>query len=175
MSARLCQAAPVASAVPHWVVPTREQVSDAELLATDVAQPRTYEAGVVAALRWVLGDAHSPLTDLDSPATADAAEEEFFVAGAVEFDDSPLSAVTSAATAQGVGRTLSWLLGWQRQPPIDLPRRPVPTAEQLYEEAVAAEPWRFRLPEEQAAGRLAARRETVRLSRLAARADGLRG
>jgi hypothetical protein len=40
------------------------------------------------------------------------AEGEFFVAGAVEFDESPLSAVVTAETAQGVGRTLSWLLGW---------------------------------------------------------------
>jgi hypothetical protein len=49
----------------------------------------------------------------------------------------------------------------------------VPTAEQLYAEAVAAEPWRFDLPEEQAAARLAAHAEATRLARLAARADEL--
>jgi hypothetical protein len=121
----------------------------------------------------VLRGQHSPLTDLDSPTTQQAAEEEFFVAGAVEFGDSPLSALVTAETAQGVGRTLSWLLGWQPQAPIDLPRRPVPTAGQLYEEAVASKPWRFRLPEEWTAARLAAQREAARLVQLATRADGL--
>ena len=161
--------------VPQWVVPADQQLVDAELLAADVARSGAYEAGVVAALRWMLRGQHSPLTDLDSPATQHAAEEEFFVAGAVEFGDSPLSALVTAETAQGVGRTLSWLLGWQPQAPIDLPRRPVPTAQQLYEEAVASEPWRFRLPEERAAARLAAQREAARLVRLAARADELAG
>jgi hypothetical protein len=46
-----------------------------------------------------------------------------------------------------------------------------PTAEQLFEEAVAVEPWRFRLPEERNAGWLAAQREAARLARLAAEAD----
>jgi hypothetical protein len=160
---------------PLWVVPADQQLVDAELLAVDVADSRAYEAGVAAALLWVLRRRNTPLTDRDVPATQRAAEEEFFVAGAVEFDDSPLSAVVPGETAQGVGRTLSWLLGWQPEAPIDLPRRPVPTAEQLYAEAVTAEPWRFRLPEEQAAGRLAAQREATRLSWLAARADRLAG
>jgi hypothetical protein len=172
-SRRLCQAASVAFPVPQWVVPADQQLVDAELLAADVARSGAYEAGVVAALRWVLRGQHSPLTDLDSPTTQQAAEEEFFVAGAVEFGDSPLSALVTAETAQGVGRTLSWLLGWQPQAPIDLPRRPVPTAGQLYEEAVASEPWRFRLPEERAGARLTAQREAARLIQLAARADGL--
>lgn len=162
----------MASAVPQWVVPAGQQLVDARLLAADVADSR-FEAGVAAALRWVLQGRRTPLTDRDLPATPQAAEEEFFVAGAVEFGDSPLSAVVTAETAQGVGRTLSWLLGWQPQPPIDLPRRPVPTAEELYAEAIAGEPWRFRLPEEQEAGRLAAQREAARLASLAARADRL--
>jgi hypothetical protein len=63
-------------------------------------------------------------------------ESEFFVAGGVELGDSQLSAVVTTAAAQSVGRTLSWLLGWERQPPVELPRRPVPTAEQLYDQAV---------------------------------------
>ena len=156
-------------------MPAGQQLVDAELLATDVADSRAYEAGVAGALLWVLRGRHTPLTDRDVPATQQAVEEEFFVAGAVEFDDSPLSAVVPGEIAQGVGRTLCWLLGWQPEAPIDLPRRPVPTAEQLYAEAVAAEPWRFRLPEEQAVGRLAAEREANRLSRLVARADRLAG
>jgi len=171
----LCQADPMALAVPGWVAPAGQQLVDAELLAADVADSRAYEAGVAATLRWVLRGRHTPLTDRDVPATQQAAEEEFFVAGAVEFGDSPLSAVVPGDTAQGVGRTLSWLLGWRPEAPIDLPRRPAPTAEQLYAEVLATEPWRFRLPEEQAAGRLAAEREAARLSRLAARADRLAG
>jgi len=72
-----------------------------------------------------------------------------------------------------VRRTLAWLLGLDEQPPIELPRRPVPTARQLYDEAVAAEPWRYDLPEAQASAQLAAAREAARLAELAARVDQL--
>jgi hypothetical protein len=163
----------VAVTIPDWVVPDGQQLADAEVLAGMTAEPGTYEAGVAATVRWVRRGAPSPLQGRSLPTTWQAAEEEYFTAGAVEFGELPLSAVVTAATAQGIGRTLSWLLGWQSQPPIDLPRRPVPTATQLYEETVAAEPWRYRLPEERAAGRLTAQQEAVRLSRLAARADRL--
>jgi hypothetical protein len=164
----LCHAVAVAQAVPSWVTPTEQQLIDCARLA---AQDGTYLAGVAAALAWVRGDGPAPLTGATAAATAQAAEEEFFVAGKVELEESPLSAVVPPATAQAVGRTLSWLLGWERRPPVELPRRPVPDAGQLYAEAVAAEPWRFRLPEQQAAGRLAAQQEAIRLARLAARAD----
>lgn len=156
-------------AVPFRVAPTDQQVADCVALATAVRTP--YEDGVLTALHWTTGVAPSPVTGMEQPATREAAEEEFFVAGQVEMGESPLSATIPAATAQGVLRTLAWLLGWETDPPVPLPRRPVPTAEQLYAEATAAEPWRYRLPEEQAAGRLDAQREAARLSRLAARAD----
>jgi hypothetical protein len=164
----LCQAGLVALAVPEWVEPAEQQLVDCRRLVTGGGR---FEAGVAAALGWVLGTGRSPITGADVPASAQTAEEEFFVAGKVELGESPLSAVIPAELAQGVGRTLAWLLGWEPRSPIDLPRRPVPTAEQLYEEAVTAEPWRYRLPEEQAAGRLAAQREAARLARLAALGD----
>jgi hypothetical protein len=66
-----------------------------------------------------------------------------------------------------------WLLGWERRPPVPLPRRPVPSVEQLYEEALAAEPHRTWLPEERNAAWSAAQREAARLAELAARADAL--
>jgi hypothetical protein len=159
----------VAQAVPSWVAPSEQQLTDCARLTTH--QAGDYSAGVAAALAWVRDAGPAPLTRGPGPATAQAAEEEFFVAGKVELEESPLSAVVSPVTAQAVGRTLSWLLGWERRPPVELPRRPVPSAEQLYGEAVAAEPWRFRLPEQQAAGRLAAQQEAMRLRRLAAQAD----
>lgn len=156
-------------AVPFRVAPSDQQVADCVALATAVRAP--YEDGVGAALRWVTGASPSPVTGMKQPATREAAETEFFVTGRVELGESPLSATIPAATAQGVLRTLAWLLGWENDPPVPLPRRPVPTAEELYAEATGAEPWRYRLPEEQAAGRLDAQREAARLSRLAARAD----
>jgi hypothetical protein len=159
----------VAQAVPSWVTPSEQRVVDCARLAAH--QDEDYAAGVVATLAWVRGHGSSPVTEVVQPATAQAAEEEFFVAGKVELEESPLSAMVSPATAQAVVRTLSWLLGWEQRPPMELPRRPVPDAEQLYAEAVAAEPWRFKLPEQQAAGRMAAQQEANRLEQLATRAD----
>lgn len=127
----------------------------------------------MAVLRWVVHAEHAPLTRTEQAATASLAEQEFQVAGEVELGRSPLSATVPRSAAQGVRLALAWLLGRQARPPIELPRRPLPTAEQLYDEAVAAEPARYRLPEEQAAGRLTAQREALRLARLAARADGM--
>jgi hypothetical protein len=91
-------------------------------------------------VRWIGGVGNSPLTSQPPPASRAAAEQEFHVAAEVEPEDSPLSAVIPTATAQGVRRTLAWLLGLDQHPPIELPRRPVPTARQLYDEAVAAQP-----------------------------------
>jgi hypothetical protein len=163
----------VAHAVPTWVAPGAEQVADCGALAA-VVQAQ-YEFGVVTALRWITGMGPSPMIGEPGAATRAAAEAEYFLAGQVEMGESPQSATIPTATAQGVLRTLAWVLGWEIDPPVDLPRRPVPTADQLYGEAVAAEPWRYHLPEEQAAGRLAAQRQAARLARLAARADELAG
>lgn len=165
-----CQASYVDLAVPDWVAPDRQQVVDCYRLTA--SSESAFRRGVAAALGWVLGLAPGPLTKDNRTVSPEAAEREFFVAGKVELDDSPLSVVHPPAAAQGIGRTLSWLLGWERCPPVDLPRRPPPTAVQLYEEAVAAEPWRYRLPEQQVAARMAAEREARRLARLAALADG---
>lgn len=167
---RSCQASYVDLAVPDWVAPDSQQVVDCYRLTA--SSESAFRRGVAAALGWVLGLAPGPLTMGNVTACPEAAEREFFVAGKVELGDSPLSAVHPPAAAQGVGRTLSWLLGWERRPPVGLPRRPPPTAEQLYEETVAAQPWRYRLPEQQLAARMAAEREARRLARLAALADG---
>ena len=156
-------------AVPDWVTPDIQQVVDCYRLTA--SSESAFRRGVAAALGWVLGLAPGPLTTGNVTASPEAAEREFFVAGEVELGESSLSSVYPPAAAQGVGRTLSWLLGWERRPPVDLPRRPPPTAEQLYEEAVAAESWRYRLPEQQVAARMAAEREARRLARLAALAD----
>ena len=166
----LCEARPVAIAVPSWVSPSEQQVKDCLALVIG-AVAGTYGGGVSASLRWVVGLTRTPLTGQDLAPSPTVSEEEFFVAGKVELGESALSAVVSPDAAQGVGRTLSWLLGWEASPPIDLPRRPVPSAEQLYEEAISSQSWKYDLPEEQTAARLAAQREAVRLGELAARAD----
>jgi hypothetical protein len=151
-----------------WVVLDEQRLRDCRRLVT-AAEP--FLTGVSAALGWVLDGGPAPLTPTGAVASRKAAEAEYFVAGKVELGESPLSAVVDPATTQGIARTLAWLLGWEREPPIEMPRRPVPTTDQLYAEAVAAESWRYELPEEQATGRLAAEREAARLARLVAEAD----
>ena len=169
----------VAVAIPVWVAPDSQQVVDGYRLATAqrnaTGQDGEVHAGIATTLGWALGVNRTPVTGRDVPATVVAAEVEFIAAGEVEVGLSPRGAVLSADAAQGVRRTLAWLLGRDRQPPIDLPRRPVPTAEQLYEEALTAQRHRAWLPEERNAARLAAVREAGRLGRLAARADSLPG
>jgi hypothetical protein len=161
-------------AVADWLVPTEQQLTDCRRLADSRAVNSPYDAGIMSTVRWISGVGNSPLTSQPPPASRAGAEQEFHVAAQVELEDSPLSAVIPTATAQGVRRTLAWLLGLDQHPPIELPRRPVPSARQLYEEAVAAEPWRYDLPEARAAAQLAAVREAARLAGLAARADELR-
>lgn len=164
--------------MPTWVVPADQQVIDCGRLAAAVVRAAgrgelPYEAGVLAAVSWVRGASRSPITDEAEPATAEAVEAEWFAAGEVELGGSPRGAVVPADAAQGVRRTLAWLLGREPRPPVPLPRRPVPTAEELYVEALAAQPYRAWLPEEREAARSAAARESARLARLAARADAL--
>jgi hypothetical protein len=162
-----------AMAVADWLVPTEQQLTDCRRLADSRVANSPYDAGVSSTVRWIGGVGNSPLTSRPPPASRAAAEQEFHVAAEVELEDSPASAVKPTATAQGVRRTLAWLLGLDQHPPIELPRRPVPSARQLYDEAVTAEPWRYDLPEARAAAQLAAAREAARLAELAARADEL--
>jgi hypothetical protein len=177
----LCEAVVVAGAViPGWVAPGDREVVDCHRLAADQCDRLradggngNFEAGVVAAVGWVVGLGRSPIADEEVLASAEAAEAEFFAAGEVEFGTSPRGAVVPVEAAQGVGRTLAWLLGWEPRPPVALPRRPVPSAEQLFDEALAAEPHRRWLPEERELARSAAVREAGRLAELAARADAL--
>jgi hypothetical protein len=166
--------------IPAWVVPAEHQVIDCHRLAAagrDVAcafgsRDGSFEAGVAAAVSWVVGTGRSPITDRELLPTPQAVQEEFLAAGEVELERSPRCAVVPLEAGQAVRRTLAWLLGWEHRPPVPLPRRPVPSAEQLFEEARAAtlRPW---LPEERDAAWLAALREADRLVRLAARADSL--
>jgi hypothetical protein len=69
----LCQAGIVALIVPEWVAPAEQQLVDCRRLATSGG---AFEAGVAAALRWVLGTGRSPLTGAELPASAQTAEEE---------------------------------------------------------------------------------------------------
>lgn len=160
--------------LPAWVMPDLWQVIDCRNLAAAVTS-RGYEAGIVVAVDWTMGRSPTPITGEGSKSTRNTAEAEWFAAGEVELGRSPRGAVVPVATAQGVRRTLAWLLGREQRPPIPLPRRPVPTTEELYAEALAAEPHRSWLPEERQAARSTALREAARLAQLAARADSLSG
>ena len=158
--------------IPAWVLPDERQVVDCGILAAAVTD-REYEAGVAAVVDWTMGRSHSPITSDELDPAQDVAEAEWLAAGEVELGRSPRGAVVPVPTAQGARRTLAWLLGREQRPPIPLPRRPVPTPEELYAEALAAEPQRSWLPEERQAARSTALREAARLAQLAERADSL--
>ena len=106
-----------AMAVADWSVPAEQQLTDCRRLADSRAANSPYDAGVSSTVRWIGGVGTSPLTSQPPPASRAAAEQEFHLAGEVELEDSPLSAVIPTATAQGVGRTLAWLLGLHEHPP----------------------------------------------------------
>jgi hypothetical protein len=166
---------------PSWVMPEARQLADCFRLAADDSRrlragglaDGNYEAGVASTVAWVLAVGPPPVTGQPAEPRRAAAEAEMAAAGEVELGRSPRGATVPADAAQGARRTLAWLLGLDPHPPVPLPRRPLPSAEQLYEEVIAAEPHRRWLPEDHTAARLAASREADRLARLATRADSL--
>jgi hypothetical protein len=158
--------------IPAWVVPNGQEVIDCGQLAAAVGDSE-YETGVAAAIVWTTGRLRTPITGEERDPVRHVAEAEWFAAGEVELGRSPRGAMVPVPTAQGARRTLAWLLGREQRPPIPLPRHPVPTPEELYAEALAAEPHRSWLPEERQAARSSALREAARLAQLADRADSL--
>jgi len=127
-----------AAIVPEWVVPPVRQVIEmhyvAYRLAEEVRLPQA--RGVLAAMEWVTGGQAAPVTGLDGPVTQVAARAESWVALCVaagvapsasdwgELGVQPRAATTQdAELAHWTWRTLAWLLGARRDPPVELPRR----------------------------------------------------
>jgi len=144
-------------ALPGWVVPARSEVSDLEWLAYRLWQcdgAGEVAAGVNATAQWVAGggSGRSPATGVVAqPVTEEMARAEM---------DAALRAYHAASRATdreylarwavGIWRTLGWLLGLpDMHVPYVIPRRhPEPdwrtlSAQELYDQAMRADPQRY--------------------------------
>jgi hypothetical protein len=179
--------------VPAWVVPSAREVADLHWLAwreaDDVGSPRAL--GVEGVLSWLAGNAPAPVTArVGVPTTRPAAETELRAAGAAQAGVPAARALVAAelgvpewnpaprpaAWSNAVYETLRWLLGHDGQrPPLPLPVRHADgstlSADEVYDQAMRADPTRFVLPEQRSALRVEATRTAARHRRLAERID----
>lgn len=160
--------------LPAWVVPQAVEVDDlfwaARALRKDPASGRITARG--AAVAWVCGGVAAPVTGrTETPVTRGLASAEMWAAVVVCARSSPPPgedvcagwgvqylppmATVGVDMGDGVARALGWLLGAQgfSECPMLLPRRNpagrVLTAEELYADALAEAPDRYRLREHQ--------------------------
>ncbi|MQA13477.1 MAG: hypothetical protein GEV09_04675 [Pseudonocardiaceae bacterium] len=164
-----------APARPEWVTPPQNEVADLMWVAyrLHAERGRPWSSGVLAATAWVRGGRAAPVTERDEwPVTRELAIAEMWAAVVASERDSgiPRPPVEQTCVDLGVGwrepppvdaeyaigawRVLRWVLGVSgQQVPIPVPvRNPdgtILTADQLYEQVVAAEPDRYRVPERQ--------------------------
>lgn len=158
--------------VPAWVVPPAVEVEDlfwaARALREDPASGRIAARG--AAVAWVCGGVAAPVTGrTEAPVTWGLASAEMWAAlvGCARSSPPPHEDVCAGwgvgylppvagvglGMGYGVARALGWLLGAQglSERPMLLPRRHpdgrVLTAEELYADAQAKAPDRYRLRE----------------------------
>ena len=184
---------------PAWVVPSPREVDDAHWLAFPEYADRglVVAGGVGAALAWVRGGRVGPVTGRDEqPVTVMLARAEMWAATAAERPGRtppPLERICAdlgvafwppgevdTRWATGVRATLRWLLGTPgQQAPAELPvRRPdgtTPTADELYEVAVAATPFLFELPEQRVALRSRVEANARRYRELAEMIEAAKG
>jgi hypothetical protein len=160
--------------LPAWVVPPAVEVEDlfwaARALREEPASGRITARG--AAVEWVCGGVAAPVTGrTETPVTWGLASAEMWAALVVCARSSPPPreavcagwgvqylppmATVGLDLGDGVARALGWLLGAEglSERPMLLPRRHpdgwVLTAEELYAEALAEAPDRYRLREHQ--------------------------
>lgn len=170
------------SVIPAWVAPPARQVRDAHCIARALAVRAVEARPVAASFDWVTGGQDSPITQRgDEPAAAVVRAEMMLADALTRGGDlhpdwwdalgvAQLPAVTRDGTwCAGVAAALAWLLGVTERPPVPLPRRlpdgTVPTADQLYAEALRS--GRLTGPEERNGARDRAEREAARFRRLA--------
>jgi hypothetical protein len=169
-SVRILDAMTGMGVVPAWVVPPAVEVDDlfwmARALRKDPASGRIPARG--AAVAWVCGGAVGPVTGrTETPVTRGLASAEMWAALVVCARSTPppgedvcagwgvqyLPPMTTVGldVGDGVARTLGWLLGTHFERPARLPSRNaagrVLTAEELYADAVAEAPDRYRFRE----------------------------
>lgn len=188
-----------AAVIPEWVVPSAREVDDAHWLAfKEYAERGSVAAGGVgAALAWVRGGRVGPVTCRDEqPVTEVLARAEMWAAAVAERPGStppPLEQICAdlgvaywrpgevdSRWATGVRAALRWLLGAPgQQAPAELPVRradgSTPTAEELYEVAVAAAPFLFELPEQRVALRSRVEANARRYRELAEMIEAVKG
>jgi len=161
--------------LPAWVVPPLAEIEDVFWMARAARESSTQSVRIEArgaAVTWVLGGGAAPVTGkMDMPVTWGLASAELWAALMVcdrgccpRLPGEELCAAwgvryvppvvgVSLAVGDGVARALGWLLGSPglEEPPLRLPRRDgdgrVLTAEELYADALAHSPQRFRSQE----------------------------
>jgi hypothetical protein len=179
---------PPLAVVPAWVVPNPTEVRDCHLIAHRAFRESRSDrmGGVYAAVNWVTGGQRAPVTEREEPPTVVLVRAEMWVALSIgdglppltprmwtDIGAEPREARTdNRLWCRGVDAVLGWLIGVQKDPPFALPRRPVPTVEELYQEALAAKPHGFWPPEDRQRVRFQAEKDAVRFRALAAYADG---
>lgn len=171
--------------LPAWVVPPPGQVRDAHCIAAVRGELELDLRGVFAAFEWVTGGGPAPVTRRPEPLTPALVRAEMLLADlraagrVAELGDDVWAhlgvsradaVVLDEVWAQGVALTLAWVLGAQRRPPVEIPRRdgrgaPM-SAAQLYAEKAATR--HFLPPEDRARFRAEAEREAARYRQLAA-------
>ncbi len=183
------------AASPEWVVPPAQQVTDYFQIAYAVtAEIRDRLVGGHAdAVYWGTGGKLAgPITKRTEPVTQPLVRAERALARVVT-EGVPSPAATEWVDlgveprepvdrnrdwATGVEAALSWLLGLRAEPAVRLPRRlpdgSTPTAEQLYAEMVAAQPFAYHLPEQRRDGRNKAEADAALYRRLEALAASVR-
>lgn len=186
-------------AIPAWIKPPAAAVEDLYWLAHRhyLDHCSTRAGGIGATLDWILKGRVAPITERsEQPVTKNLAEAEMTAAlattGGADWELFPLDlvytelgvayqppVVVDLQWSDGVWRGLRWLLGVADQAaPLHLPlRRPdgtIPTAEELYQEALAHQPYPARLPEERRELRLRAETDVCRYHRLAEDIDETR-
>lgn len=183
---------------PAWAAPSRREIDDLHWLAyrarRDLGRP--WYCGISRTLAWARGGRAAPITGrTDAPVTRELATAEMWAANAASTPDlvpprlEDISAQlgvphvppqrVDADLADGAWRALRWLLGERDQgPPLPLPVRhddgSTPTADELYDIALAAAPDRFRLPEQRAELRTRVEQNARRYRDLAAAIDAVR-
>jgi hypothetical protein len=174
--------------IPQWVTPAVQQVEDYHRLAYAGARETgsALMGGHSAAVGWLTSSWPAPVTSRDDPVTEQLVRVERMLATAVEsgrsglhpglwaeFGVAPREPVkTDRDWCRGAALALGWLTGVHDRPTLRLPRRlpdrSTPTADDLYDEAVAARPHAAWLPEQQRGAWAQAEHDAALYRRLAA-------
>lgn len=172
---------------PTWATPPPSEIADEMWLAcaAHVDGDRPVFTGVMAATAWVRGGRSAPVTERgEQPVTRGLAEVEEWAA-LVAHEPSmrtnlPVDSIAADAGvswreplrvdadyARGAWRALRWILGMpDARPPLPVPLRnpdgTLVTADQLYEQTIAANPHRDWEPEQRLEARNWAAAEAAR-------------